>query len=273
MSRPGRAAFSFFRTMKKCIALLWTVALTQTLSAQQCRYVGVESPRIDLQAVQHIGLNPWSNADYVNDGFPAASLTEFRGVFNLYLTDLHFGLFMDMGLGVMPAAGMKSFSLERMPMPHDGTQYSLREMTSQSGSGKTSAHFKVTCGLFGKIVTKENFTVMPYFGIGVLPMSQRRYKMILEEEGSDRQYQTTYIWNGNAHGYHTSPGYLTGRLNFKYKLSPKSNLLLGVEYTWFMNTLDFYGQYVNTIDAAERDFTVKGNKMNMLGLSVGVSFM
>ena len=269
--------------MKKFTSLLLAITLTQTLLAQ-ISYQETEplfrkksKGWIDFQIAQHIGLNPWSSVGYVNDGFPAASLTEFRGVLS-YLPGSHFGIFADMGIGIMPAADMKSFNPERMPMPHSGTQYYLREMISESGNGKTSAHFKMTFGFLGKIPARENLTILPYLGVGFLTMEQRRYEMILKEQGSNIQYQTTYIWNhsddGNEHDSNSSPGgYLTGRLNFKYKLSPKSNLLLGVEYTWFMNTLNFYGQYINTFNAnIERNFTVKGNKMNMLGLSVGISF-
>jgi len=266
--------------MKKFITLLGVIALTQTLSAQRFVngvYVGERQVWFDLQIAQHIGLNPWSSASYVNDGFPAPSLTEFRGVLNGYLTDLHFGFFMDMGLGIMPAAGMKSFSPERMPMPRSGTQYYLREMLSESGNGNASAHFKMTVGLFGKIPAGEKLTIMPALGVGFLTMNQRKYEMILKEEGSNMQYQTTYIWNcikDNEHQNAAPSGYLTGRLNFKYKISDKSHLLLGLEYAWFFNTLDFYGRYINTFNAnIERDFSVKGNKMNMLGISVGISFM
>jgi hypothetical protein len=47
-----------------------------------------------------------------------------------------------------------------------------------------------------------------------------------------------------------------------------------MEYTWFLNTLDFYGRYTNTFNAnVQRDFIVKGEKMNMIGVSVGISFM
>jgi hypothetical protein len=137
----------------------------------------------------------------------------------------------------------------------------------------------MTLGLFGKIPANEKLSVMPYFGIGFLTMQQRKYEVILKEQGSNMQYQTLYVWNckhGNEYGYDkpTHPAYIVGRLNFKYKFSQKSSLLLGLEYTWFLNTLDFYGRYTNTFKAnIQRDFNEKGEKMNMLGISVGISFM
>lgn len=149
-------------------------------------------------------------------------------------------------------------------------------MLSEScGGNNASTHFKMTFGLFGDIPANEKLTVMPYFGVGFLTMPQRKYEIILKEQGSNIQYQTTYIWNYSDDEYDdtTTPGYLTGRLNFKYKISQKSSLLLGLEYTWFLNTLDFYGKHTNTFNAnIERNFSVKGNKMNMLGISVGIRF-
>ncbi|GHV58905.1 hypothetical protein FACS1894182_12170 [Bacteroidia bacterium] len=252
-----------------------TVAVMQSLFSQDT--TERKKAWIDFQAVQQIGLGKWSNADYVNDGFPATSMTEIRGVFNCLLVRPVYG-FLDMGIGIMPGSNMKSFNLDRMPMPYNGTQYYLREMLSESGSGQTSAHFKYAAGLFTDFKATENLSIMPYFGAGGLSMSQlRSYEMILKEQGSNMQYNTMYIWGyENSEGYNDGSimlGYLTGRLNFKYKISPKSNLLLGLEYTHFFQALDFYGRYYNTFNGnIQRDFIVKGNKMNMLGISAGISF-
>ena len=257
--------------MKKTAILILTIALTQSLLAQD-NEAKFKRVWFDLQIAQHIGLGSWSGASYINDGFPVTALTEFKGVFKVYLINSHAGIFVDMGMGIMPAPKMKSLSLDQMPMPYNGTQYYLREMLYESGKSNASAHFKMTHGLFGNIRANENLYVMPYFGIGFVTMPQRKYDMILKEHGSNMQYRTTYIWN-HQNNYEndgsTTLGYLTGKLIFKRK----SNLLLGLEYTWLFNSLDFYGKYTNTFNAnIERDFTIKGNKMNMLGLSVGVSF-
>lgn len=259
-----------------------TVAIIQSLFSQENVNTKIYSKKedkkawIDLQAVQHIGLGQWSNTDYVNDGFPAASITEIRGVLNYFLFSPVY-VSVDMGIGIMP--GFKSFDLDRMPMPHSGTQYYLREMLSESGNNKVSAHFKFTAGLLADFKATENFSIMPYFGIGGLSMSSNSYEMILKEQGSNMQYNTMYVWgyrNYNSDNHNNESvllGYLTGRLNFGYKISPKSSLLFGLEYTHFFNTLDFYGRYSNTFNGnIQRDFTVKGNKMNMLGISVGISF-
>ena len=260
--------------MKKVIISILVIALMQSLLAQNSS-VEYKKKWFDLQIAQHLGLSQWSNADYVNRGLPSTALTEFRGIGNLLFTP-NIGVFADLGIGIMPAPEMRSFNLDRMPMPNNGTQYYLREMLSDGGGGNASAHFKMTFGLFGAIQSSENLTIMPYFGVGFLTMPQRRYEVLLKEHGSNMQYRTTYIWNYNIDEYDdtaVTPGYLTGRLNFKYKLANNANLLFGLEYMWFLNSLDFYGKHTNTFNAnIERDFSVNGNKINMLGISVGLSF-
>jgi|GEM_PF-1722848 len=266
--------------MRKSIILFLTIVLTQSLSAQNDHTENEQEKEkalgwLDFQVAQHIGLNQWSSTASVNDGFPTASLTEFRGVCNIYVPKIYVGFFADMSVGIMPAPEMRTLTLDRMPMPYNGMQYYLRDILSESDNGSASAHFKMTFGLFGKIPANEKLAVMPYFGVGFLTMPQRRYEVILKEQGSNMQYHTVYSWNHKENEEDSSSlGYLTGRLNFNYKLSQKLNLLMGLEYTWFFNTLDFYGKYSNTFNAnIERDFSIKGNKMNMLGVSVGISFM
>jgi len=267
--------------MKKNILFVLIIVLTQSLSAQNDSIKGKRADRkawFDIQLTQYIGLNQWG-ADFIHDGLPKSMITEIKGAFNLYVTRPYVGFFVDMGLGFMPTPKMKSLALDQMPMPHNGTKYYLREVLSESKNIGTTTHFMMTFGLFGKIPVNEKFSVMPYFGIGLLTMPQRKYEIILKEHGTNMQYRTLYVWNcksGDENGY-AQPNqlsYLTGRLNFKYKLSQKSSLLVGLEYAWFLNTLDFYARFTNTFNAnVQRSVIVKGEKMNMLGISVGISFM
>ena len=246
------------------------------LSAQSDMDEG-RSTWIDLQIGQQIGLNNWSDVGYVNDGLPAASITELRGVLNALIHERVFGIFGDIALGIMPAPNMKSLDLSRMPVPVKGTQYYLRQMVSESGITRTSVHFKFTGGLFGDIRTTDKLNIMPYFGVGGLIMSGRSYEMIMKEDGSNMQYNTTYVWRGNVDESQDSNsyplGYLSCRLNFKYRINPKSNLLFGLEYTHFFNTMNFYGEYSNTFNGnVQKDFMTEGNKLNLLGITVGISF-
>jgi hypothetical protein len=162
--------------MKKSIVLILSIVLTNALLAQN----EIKSPiGFELKIVQHIGLNQWSSVGYVNDGLPKASLTELRTELNVI--DKYVGYFVDMGIGIMPAPEMRSLNLDRMPMPHSGTQYFLRETLSESSRSGASVHFKMTGGLAGKISTNnDNLTIMPYLGVGFLTMPQRRYEVILK---------------------------------------------------------------------------------------------
>jgi len=267
--------------MKKYIVLFLITVLMQTLSAHDDTVKVKKTDKrawFDVQIMQHFGLNQWG-ADYIHDGFPRASITGLKTAFSLYMARPYFGAFVDAGIGFMPAPKMHSLDIDRMPMPRNGGKYYLREILSEFGNTGTTTHFMMTLGLFGKVPVSEKFSVMPYFGVGFLTMSQRKYEVILKEDGSNNQYRTLYVWNCKSgdedyHAHATYPLYMAARLNFKYKFSPKSSLLVGLEYSWFLNTLDFYGRYTNTFNAnIQRNFIVKGEKMNMLGISVGLSFM
>ena len=267
--------------MKKYIKLALIIALTQSIFAQETTSTTLQKPErrvfFDLQVMQHIGLSQWGE-DYINEGLPKAMITELKTTFNLYFARPYFGLFVDMGMGFMPAPKMKSLDLDILPMPHNGNQYFLREVLSKTESRGTTTHFMMSLGLFGKIPVSEKLSVMPYCGIGLLTMGQRKYDIILKEQGTNMQYRTLYIWNGqiedeSSFSKPSNPTYIIGRLYLKYKFSQKSSLFVGLEYEWFLSTLDFSGKYINTFNAnVQRSFFVKGEKMNMLGISVGLSF-
>ena len=264
--------------MKKIILLLIiAVVSVPSLSAQSYKLKREKPCWFDFQIAQHIGLNSWSDVSYISDGLPAASITEIRGAFNFYLANPIFGAYIDMGLGIMPAPNMRSFTPGKMPMPNSGTQYYLREMVSESGPNKASAHFKIDAGLFGDIKATDRLNVMPYLGIGGITMSRRSFEMILKESGSNMQYNASYMWGRNVgqESYSDSEmlGYVNARLNFRYKISARASLLFGLEYTYFFDTIDFYGKYSNTFNGnVQKSITVEGNNMNMLGLSIGLSF-
>ena len=267
--------------MKKYIIFALIIALTQSIFAQNGSSPEIKKTErrifFDLQVMQHFGLHQWGE-DYINEGLPKAMITELKSSFNLYLARPYFGISLDMGVGFMPAPKMKSLNLDILPMPHNGSHYFLREVVFKNENTGTTTHFMMNFGLFGKIPVNEKLSLLPYFGIGFMTMGQRKYDIILKEEGTNMQYNTVYVLNckhGNADYYEksTNPAYLIGRVNLKYKFSNKSSLLVGLEYSWFLNTLDFFGKYTNTFNAnVQRSFIVKGEKMNMLGISVGLSF-
>lgn len=229
---------------------------------------------LNLHLVQHIGLDAWNDAGYVANGLPPVQMTEIRGVLGILIKPT-FNIFGDMGLGIMPAPG--SFNLDGMPMPNSNTRYYLREMLSETGTGEASARFKMTAGWFGDFRVGERCRIMPYAGVGMLSMKGRSFEMILKEDGSNAQYRTKYAWGRDFDDYNDyddypeimSLGYLTGRMNVQFPLTRKLDLMLGLEYTHFLTGMDFHARYVNTYNEnIRKDITIRGNKVNMIGLSV-----
>ena len=265
--------------MKKNIILLFVVVFTQYIVAQDSNSQDSLISKkkniwFDLHIGQHFGLNSWSSTNYVNEGYYKASITEFKGILNLYFINSYFGGFIDMGMGILPAPKMKTLDLDKMPMPHKGTKYYQREILSESGNEKASVNFTMSFGLMGNIEIDDNMSIMPYLGIGYISMPQRTHEILLKEDGSNMQYNTIYIWNGIDDYQQTEPlTFIYGKLLLKNKFLHKTNFLLGLEYRWFFDTIDFYGKYTNTFNLNnKRDFRIKGNQMNMIGVIAGISF-
>lgn len=264
--------------MKQAILVITiAIAAFQPLMAQRASVSPGKKGWIDLQAVQHIGLNSWNDTGYAKDGLPPTSVTEVRGAVNFFIVNRVVGAFFDMGVGITYAPDMKSLDLDKMPMPHSGTKYYLREVYSESGPTKASAHFKATTGFFADFRSTDKLNVMPYLGIGMMTFRNREYVIALKEDGSNMEYNTSYFWGRDSSDYDdagtTVLGYITGRLNFRYKTGSATSLLFGLEYTWFMNDLRFYGKHANAYNGnVQRSFTVKGNNVSMLGVTVGISF-
>lgn len=257
------------------MSVIVVLAVVQPSAAQ--KYLGANGGWwADVQVLQNFGINNWSEVDYVNAGFPRTSLTELRAVLNYYLISPSVGAFVDMGLGIMPAPRMKSFDAGLMPMPYADKEYFVRR-TSHSGVKRSSAHFRMSAGFFGEIYPVQRIAVMPYAGVGLMTVTRRTFDVRLKENGSNMEYDTKYIWGRSKGDEFSGNGemlyYFTGRLNFRYELDPRTNLLIGLEYTHSWNSTYFYADHRNAYNGnLVRSSKVKCKKMNMLGVSVGVSF-
>lgn len=266
--------------MKRSSIFALVATLAAVLSAAAQDDVNGRPFWFDFNIAQHAGLGKWSDTGIGNDGLPGASLTEFRGTFNLRFARRLNG-YVDMGFGIMPAPSLKSVTdFKRLPMPNSGTQYYLREVVSESGEQRGSVHFKMGFGLTGAIRATEKLTVLPSVGMGMLSMPRRECELILKEQGTNMQYTAKYRWGTEDFGMYDEEyaraetlGYFAGRLNFRYRLRDGMGLLFGLEYTGFFDTMNFYGSYRNTFNAnVQRDMAAEGRRMNMLGVSLGVSF-
>lgn len=229
---------------------------------------------IDFQVAEHVGLNAWSRFKVGTLGLPAASVTEFRFMMRLYFIRSRFGMFYNMGFGILPSAPMRGFDASRMPMPM-GSIYHLRD-SRLIGPKRASANFVCAWGLFGNIPVTDKMSLMPYIGIGAMSIPNRSYEVVLKEEGTNMQYYASYTWGKHRYDWNRSSmlGYLTARLNFRYKITPRQSLLAGLEYTHFYETMNFYTHSVNSYNPNIGGMGMfEGRRMNMLAISVGISFM
>jgi hypothetical protein len=261
--------------MKKILLVLVSVAaFAQPLSSQSHDR---KLFWVDIQAVQQVGLVQWSDAGFVNDGLPSPTMTELRGGINFLIPRAPWlGMFVDLGVAFMGRPAMRTFELDRMPLPTAGTEYYMREMLSESSAN--SASFKFTAGLLGYIPTKNpRLAIMPYLGIGGINLD-RRYEMILKEDGTNMQYRTIYEWGvgspDSMYGMGGMAALWTARLKVRYSLGRSTSLLAGLEYSGFIDRINFHTSFTNTFNHnVGREIHTSGNRMHQIGLSVGIAFM
>jgi len=257
--------------------LLWGAFL---VSAQDVQDVQT-NPNVwfDFQIAQSFGLNDWNRVQFASDRLPRPSFsTDLRATFNVYIAR-PVGFFCDMGVGVMPAPRNGLSDPTAQAALATGISFYTKEMTTEEGYQTVNAHFKMTFGLFGQFSVADKLSVSPYFGIGFMTISAPTCEAVLKERDANMQYIARYQWfrqdeNGTGTSNSTSLGYLAGRLRFTYHVSPKLNLLFGAEYTWHFTRADFSETYTNYFNYnITKTIDHKGNCFNMLGLSVGVSFL
>ncbi|MDR0509606.1 MAG: hypothetical protein LBH06_00760 [Rikenellaceae bacterium] len=235
----------------------------------------------DFQLTQHMGLNRWNDSRSASDMMPRAAITDLRVALNVpfapHAKTFNMGWFLDMGVGFMPAPRRNDLNINAFARPGNSVYY-LRDISEQNPAyPSVNAHFRMSTGLFATIKRSDRLTIMPYFGLGLTAMRNPYYKTRIKEQGSNLEWISEYSWisDQRSNSYEsTGPlGHLTWRLNFSYRLQEDYRLIFGLEYTWIFSRTDFYGSHTNVYNRnIVKDFSVSGNEMNMLGLSVGIAF-
>jgi hypothetical protein len=231
--------------------------------------------RFDLQIAQSFGLNDWNKIKFASDRLPSTfSSTDLRATFNLYIAKRVVGLFLDAGAGIMPAPRNGSADPVAQATSSTGIPFYTKEIIAESGSQSAGVHVKMTFGLFGKFSIAEKLSVLPRFGVGFMTVSAPAYEAILKEQNTNMQYIASYQWFEDEYSDDgISLGYLASRLCFAYHISPKNDILFGLEYTWHFRRADFSEIYTNYFNRnITKKIYHKGNQLSMLGISVGVSF-
>ena len=260
--------------MKKIILLtalmLWGALL---VNAQVTRERKV---RFDLLVAQSFGLNDWNNVKFASDRLPRTSSTDLRASVNLYVIKRTAGIFTDIGAGIMPAPRNGLSDPADQAVFTTGIPYVTKEIIFENGNQSAGAHFKMTFGIFGKFAIADKLSMSPSLGVGFMTLSAPTCEAVLKERDSNMQYTARYYWfrqDEYSVGNDATFGYLAFRLRFAYPVSPKNNLLFGVEYTWFLDNAHFSERYTNYFNPnIVKTVNHKGNRLNMPGFAIGISF-
>lgn len=229
----------------------------------------------DFQIAQSFGLNDWNRIKFASDRLPrTSSFTDLRVAFNVYIVR-PVGLFFDMGVGIMPAPCNGLSDPAAQATLFTGIPFYTKEITVEDGYQSATGHFKMTFGLFGKFFATSKLSVSPCLGAGFMTIQAPTCEAVLKEHDSNMQYTALYQWFGQKE-YNPNPavlGYFTGRLRFACEISPKLDLLFGAEYTQFFTRAGFSETYTNYFNHnIVKTKNYEGNRLNMLGLSFGISF-
>lgn len=230
---------------------------------------------IDLQIAQSFGLNDWYKVKFASDRLPnISSSTDLRITANLHIIERSVGIFADMGVGIIPAPRNGYSDPADQAMLATGIRYYTKEITVENGYQSASGNFKMTFGLFGNISATDKLSVLPYLGIGFTSITAPTCEAILKEYDTNMQYIARYGWFDLDEFEKVYPlTYVALRLRFAYHISSKINLLFGIEYSWYPERTDFSETYTNYFNHNIKDIIHhRSNRLNMLGLSLGISF-
>ena len=258
----------------KTTAIFFIFILLGAISSNAQEITQTKRAWFDLQIAQHFGFNDWNRVKFASDRLPRTSFsTDLRATLNINVVQ-PVGVFCDMGVNILPAPRNGLSDPASQATLTTGIPHYTKEMIVENGYQTAKANFKMTFGLFGKIPAADKLSLSPYFGIGVMTISAPTCEAILKEHGTNMQYIARYQWFGQSQysSNIASLNFLTFRLRFTYNISPKRNLLFGIEYTWYFNRADFSEIYTNYFNHnIVRTINHEGHRLNMLGLSLGIS--
>ena len=228
----------------------------------------------NLQIAQYFGLDDWNRVKFASDRLPGAfSSTDLRISANLHFIRRTAGIFGEIGVGIMPAPRDGFSDPAAQATLSSGIPFYTKETTLENGYQTASAHFKMTFGILGRIPAGEKFSVTPCFGVGFMTISAPTCKAVLKEQDTNMQYIASYQWFEQGEYNEPVIGYLAGRLRFAYHITARHYLLFGIEYTWHFTRANFSESYTNYFNHnIVTTNTYEGNRLNMLGASLGIAY-
>ncbi len=220
----------------------------------------------DFQLAEHFGLNDWINNKSINNVLYKPLFTEFRTTFNWNFYRL-LGIYADGSLALYIYPSNTHFDINSYPVIdldyYQKDSWSLNEQQPISLMMSWGVFYKIDCG---------KWNILPRLGIGIQDMNNPQYTYNIKEKDTNAVYSVDYNWFSQEENYVTL-GYLASRINFAYKIGKESRLLFGIEYRRFLKRVQFSAQVTDDYnDIVIGKYSEKGNYMNTLGISLGISF-
>lgn len=254
--------------MKKAILILGVLLLCLLARSQERKFW------FDVQMVKHIGLNKWNGNSGVNNELYRPSTGYLRGSMHKIIYK-NWGLFFDTYIGYFSYPESRYVMEDYLML--DMNRYYLKD-SDESHSSKKAVGLGATVGGFFRIKVGDNgkWGILPYLGIGVIDdiSNNTPYKRYaFKERDTNNMYDVFYSWIGEGRYSSRTLGYLTSRINFTYKIARHTNIAFGIEYEFYLDRADFTAELYDFYrDETVSKHTIKGNYLNKLGFSIGLSF-
>jgi len=220
---------------------------------------------IDIRAKQTFGLNQWYDDPSVSSFLRKPSSTDLQIAFFKEIYK-EWGAFFDLSVALFSydkiSDPLYSFSPLNMENYYIGWQFKQNE---QAKLGT-----KLTIGVFRKFNVGK-WEIIPALGYGVDEVNAPSFSYQLKEKDTNAMYIEEYNWL-NTTGTEVKMFHVISAQVQSYYRIGKCRLNLGIEFRQFLNRAKFYSTTMDSYDnTIIRNDCLKGNLMNNLSVSVGVS--
>lgn len=219
---------------------------------------------------QQFMLNNWHNDSKYDDGLGDLGGTEINMRLNWYVQN-NWGLWLQYGL-VFRKKGKGFPAYLNLFNEINLNDYYVDDESMLNNNG-----YNGNIGLnafLGVFYTKsiKKWNIMPHFGIGVDGVYIDRLDYSIKRKETNEAYNISYsLFEDDSYDK------ILANMYFQIKASTKlwktTNLELGINYRQFLERSNITGTMMNFYDGSfVKQVNQKGNLVNTLGVSVGVSF-
>lgn len=215
----------------------------------------------DIQYVQTARLNDWNDVPYLEKQMPGRFSSNFRLAFNVNPVG-GFDLWGGIEWGISYPKHRDRVSGSSFPMTQ-GKEYYLTDTGKIDGSMNLAS---LSCGVSYSFKAGD-WRISPGLGLAWQYLVAFDYKVTLKEKYSNTVIEQNYYWDGGA----VIPC-LVPRIQFAWKYDRHNSLLLGLEWRHALKTTDFNMTSTEVYSSLRRTASLPGNRIDVLGVSVGISF-